>query len=161
LKQPKWYTLESKRKRGKKKESIVSGEILLQFSLVDASTLHAPALETYRKFRSIVCAAEEEDDENLPNSWNEQLEDLDKEDETSDETDDPTKPEVVEKRKRRLRIARLKRRSIAARAYQFSGASNGVEGIVFIEISRITDLPPERNGKTFRSEFDIPRLIGW
>jgi phosphatidylserine decarboxylase len=73
--------------------------------------------------------------------------DVDKDDETSDETDDPTKPEVVEKRKRRLRIARLKRKSIAARAYQFSGAGNGVEGIVFMEISKITDLPPEKNGR--------------
>lgn len=70
----------------------------------------------------------------------------DKEDETSDETDDPTKPEVVEKRKRRLRIARLKRKSIAARAYQFVGAGKGVDGIVFMEISKITNLPPEKNG---------------
>ena len=78
--------------------------------------------------------------------FQEQEEDIDKEDETSDETDDPTRPEVVEKRKRRLRIARLKRKSIAARAYQFVGAGNGVEGIVFMEISKITNLPPEKNG---------------
>lgn len=72
--------------------------------------------------------------------------DDDKDDETSDETDDPTKPEVVEKRKKRLRIARLKRKSIAARAYKFTGAGNGVHGIVFMEVVKITDLPPERNG---------------
>lgn len=118
----------------------MSGEILLQFSLCDPSNPTASPQDTYRKFRSIVCAGEE--DEALSQHDHE---DLDKDDETSDETDDPTKPEVVEKRKRRLRIARLKRKTLAARAYQFSGAGNGVEGIVFMEISKITDLPPERN----------------
>jgi phosphatidylserine decarboxylase len=68
------------------------------------------------------------------------------EEETSDETDDPTKPEVVEKRRRRLRLKRLKRKSLAHRAYQFSGVGNGVQGIVFMEIVKVTDLPPERNG---------------
>lgn len=157
---PRWYTLESKRNRGKRKESVVSGEILLQFSLVDTSAPNAPPAETYRKFKSITSAAEDEDDENLPTTWTEQDEDLDKDDETSDETDDPTKPEVVEKRRRRLRIARLKRKSIAARAYQFSGASNGVEGLTFIEISRVTDLPPERNSETPLCEYHSTVLIG-
>jgi phosphatidylserine decarboxylase len=92
----------------------------------------------------LVCAGEDEDLANV--DFQEQEEDIDKEDETSDETDDPTRPEVVEKQKRRLRIARLKRKSIAARAYQFVGAGNGVEGIVFMEISKITNLPPEKNG---------------
>jgi phosphatidylserine decarboxylase len=120
----------------------VSGEILLQFSLYDPSNPTAPAQDTYQKFRSIVRASEEDE---LQVPLNDQ-EELDKEDETSDETDDPTKPEVVEKRKRRLRIARLKRKSLAARAYQFSGSGNGVDGIIFIEISKVTDLPPEKNG---------------
>lgn len=92
-----------------------------------------------------MCAAEDEDDTAL--ELNDQDE-IDK-DETSDETDDPTKPEIVEKRRRRLRIARLKRKSLAARAYQFSGASNGVQGVIFLEINRITNLPPERNGKQY------------
>ncbi|KAL1964177.1 hypothetical protein VTN77DRAFT_7265 [Rasamsonia byssochlamydoides] len=153
--QPKWYTLLSKRRPGKKKGSVVSGEILLQFSLYDSSNPTAPAQEIYQKFRSIVCAGEE--DETLSQgAWNDQ-EDLDKDDETSDETDDPTKPEVVEKRKRRLRIARLKRKTLAARAYQFSGAGNGVEGIVFMEISKITDLPPERN--MTRTSFDMDPFV--
>ncbi|KAL1980189.1 hypothetical protein VTN96DRAFT_4487 [Rasamsonia emersonii] len=150
--QPKWYTLLSKRRPGRKKESVVSGEILLQFSLYDPSNPTASPQDTYRKFRSIVCAGEE--DESLSHV---EHEDLDKDDETSDETDDPTKPEVVEKRKRRLRIARLKRKSLAARAYQFSGAGNGVEGIVFMEISKITDLPPERN--VTRTSFDMDPFV--
>jgi phosphatidylserine decarboxylase len=136
--------LESKRRRGKKKESIVSGEILIQFSLLDTVNPSATPADTYQKFRSIVYAADDEEDAALTSvSWNDQ----DKDEETSDETDDPTKPEIVEKRRRRLRIAKLKRKSIAARAYQFSGAYNGVQGILFLEINRISNLPPERNSK--------------
>ena len=67
---------------------------------------------------------------------------------TSEETDDANKPEVVAKRKRNLRLKRLKRRS-KARAYEFTGGGSDVIGIAFIEISKITDLPPERNGKPY------------
>jgi phosphatidylserine decarboxylase len=56
---------------------------------------------------------------------------------------------VGEKRRRRLRLARLRRKSLAARAYQFSGSGTGVQGIVFMEIVRVTDLPPERNGMDY------------
>ena len=63
---------------------------------------------------------------------------------TSDETDDPTKPEAAEKRKRKLRLKRLKKKT-KARAYEFTGGSD-VIGIAFLEIEKITDLPPERNG---------------
>jgi phosphatidylserine decarboxylase len=151
--QPRWYTLNSKRKGGRKKKSTVSGEILLQFTLYDPS--NAAPQDTYRKFKTLVCAGEDEDLANV--DFQEQEEDIDKEDETSDETDDPTRPEVVEKRKRRLRIARLKRKSIAARAYQFVGAGNGVEGIVFMEISKITNLPPEKN--VTRTSFDMDPFV--
>ena len=65
---------------------------------------------------------------------------------TSEETDDATKPEVVAKRKRNLRLKRLKRKS-KAKAYEFTGGGSDVIGIAFLEISKITDLPPERNGK--------------
>lgn len=154
--QPTWYTLNSKRvsnrpnrkmKKKEKKDSNVSGEILLQFSLSDSANPNASPTETYRKFKSLVCASDEDDqspDDQLP-----QL-DLDElEQETSDETDDLSKPEVVEKRRRRLRLARLRRKSLAARAYQFSGSGTGVQGILFMEIVRVRDLPPERNGKIF------------
>lgn len=123
----------------------MSGEILLQFSLSDASNPNASAEEILQRFRSVVCAGEE-DEEDLQVAAS--LEDVDKDEETSDETDDPLRPEVQEKRRRRLRIARLKRKSLARRAYQFS-AGNGVQGIVFMEIIKITDLPPERNGTDF------------
>lgn len=143
--QPKWYTLKSKRLSGKKKkESDVSGEIQLQFSIHDPANPNASAEELYGKFKSIIYSGDEDDD--LAHATTREVEEMEKDEETSDETDDPSKPEVVAKRRRRLRLARLKRRSMAARAYQFSGTGNGVSGIVFIEISKITDLPPERNG---------------
>lgn len=125
---------------------MVSGEILLQFSLTDSSNPAATPHETYQKFTNLVCTSEEEDDPTQISP--EDLDDADRDEETSDEADDPTKPELVEKRRRRLRLRRLKRKSLAARAYQFSGAGNGVQGIVFMEIVKITDLPPERNGMT-------------
>lgn len=120
----------------------MSGEILLQFSLYDSANPAASAAETYNKFRGLVCTSEEEDDP----LQNPDVDDADRDEETSDETDDLTKPDVVEKRRRRLRLRRLRRKSLAARAYQFSGIGNGVQGIVFMEIVKITDLPPERNG---------------
>ena len=75
--------------------------------------------------------------------------------ETSDETDDPTKPAGAEKekRKRRLRMKRLKKRA-KARAYEFTGGTD-VVGIVFLEICKITDLPPERNSKRTVSVFSL------
>lgn len=123
----------------------MSGEILLQFSLSDPALPGASPTDTYRKFRNLACIGEEDDPlDQIPTA---ELDELDLDEETSDETDDQTKPEIVEKRRRRLRLARLRRKSLAARAYQFSGSGTGVQGIVFMEIVRVTDLPPEKNGK--------------
>ena len=144
--QPKWYTLKSNRKPGKRKDNNVSGEILLQFSLSDPSNPTASPTEIYTRFKTLVSTGDE-DEYFPPVSSSTILEESgDRDEETSDETDDPTRPETVEKRRRRLRLKRLKRKSLAARAYQFSGVGNGVQGIVFMEIVKVTDLPPERNG---------------
>ncbi|CAL5867907.1 uncharacterized protein PFLUO_LOCUS2129 [Penicillium psychrofluorescens] len=150
--QPKWYTLNSKRKPSKKKDSVISGEILLQFSISDSAKPDASPAEISQKFRSLVYAGEDED-QITPG----ELDELDRDEETSDETDDPSKPEVVEKRRRRLRMARLKRKSLAARAYQFSGSGSGVQGIMFVEVVRVTDLPPERN--VTRTSFDMDPFV--
>lgn len=93
------------------------------------------------------------DDENLGDDKDEDDDDDDNEEkdlETSDETDDPTKPASTEKRKKKLRLARLKKKS-KKRAYEFSGGSD-VVGIVFLDIGRITDLPPERNSVSVVSQ---------
>ncbi|KAJ0423657.1 phosphatidylserine decarboxylase-domain-containing protein [Aspergillus carlsbadensis] len=156
--QPKWYTLKSNRKSGKRKDSNVSGEILLQFSLTDPATPTASPTEIYQRFKTLVCAGEEDDYFPSVSSSTILEESGDGiEEETSDETDDPTKPEVVEKRRRRLRLKRLKRKSLAHRAYQYSGVGNGVQGIVFMEIVKVTDLPPERN--VTRTSFDMDPFV--
>ncbi|KAJ5769458.1 hypothetical protein N7520_004017 [Penicillium odoratum] len=153
-----WYTLKSKRvsnsKKKNKKNSDVSGEILLQFSLSDPTSPTASPSDTYRKFKKVVCAGDDEDPIEIPAV---DLDDLDRDEETSDETDDLTKPEIVEKRRRRLRLARLRKKSLAARAYQFSGTGSGVEGIVFMEIVKVTDLPPEKN--VTRTSFDMDPFV--
>ena len=88
-----------------------------------------------------------DDDEALAQMDSLDLEDEDdaddKETGTSDETDNLTKEEKVEKKKRKLRMKRLRRKT-KARAYEFTGGTD-VVGIVFLEVTKITDLPPERN----------------
>lgn len=126
----------------------MSGEILLQFSLADSANPAATPPDIFGKFKKLVYSGDE-DDQNaqIPPA---DFDDLERDDETSDEADDQAGgPEVGEKRRRRLRLARLRRKSLAARAYQFSGSGTGVQGIVFMEIVRVTDLPPERNGMDY------------
>ncbi|BCS22085.1 putative phosphatidylserine decarboxylase Psd2 [Aspergillus puulaauensis] len=156
--QPRWYTLTSNRKSGKRKDSNVSGEILLQFSLFDPVDPATPPTDIYHRFKALVSSGDEDDYFPSVSSSAIAEETGERDDEeTSDETDDPTKPEVVEKRRKRLRLKRLKRKSLAARAYQFSGVGNGVQGIVFMEIVRVTDLPPERN--VTRTSFDMDPFV--
>ncbi|EEQ90919.2 phosphatidylserine decarboxylase [Blastomyces dermatitidis ER-3] len=151
--QPQWYTLHSGRKAGRKSGD-VSGEIQMQFTLFDPTNPSAEPNEILQKFKVLVSSDDE--DEIIPVT-SPDTDDLEKEDETTDGTDDPTKPDVVEKRRRKLRLARLKRKSIAARAYEFSGSKDGVSGIVFMEIVKILDLPPERN--MTRTSFDMDPFV--
>ena len=146
---PCWYTLKSRRTDAKKKGSQVSGEIQLQFTIADPANPAASELDVLNKFRTITSGSpsEEKEEDHTLSQVNSLEDDEDDDDEdTSDEIDDvdPTKPEAVEKRKRKLRLKRLKRKN-KARAYELSGGSD-VVGIVFLEIGKITDLPPERNG---------------
>ena len=126
----------------------MSGEIQLQFSLADPTNEAATELDLLNKFRAIASSgsprAELEEDEASAETPSPQDEDDEDEDDTSDEAEDPAKPETAEKRKRRLRLKALKKKS-KARAYEFTGGSDCV-GMLFLEIGRITDLPPERNG---------------
>jgi phosphatidylserine decarboxylase len=164
MEQPaKWYPLKSRR-TGHKKSSYVSGEVQLQFTLYDTSTPGTTSLQVMEKFWSIAgiepelltptksgqgtngtgVQRDEEEDE-----------DMDEEEEPSDETEDPSKPETVEKRRRRMRIKGLKKRK-QHQLYAFSGDSD-VMGIVFLEIGKITDLPPEKN--LTRTSFDMDPFV--
>ncbi|KAF2453627.1 phosphatidylserine decarboxylase proenzyme [Lineolata rhizophorae] len=151
--EPKWYPLES-RKTGRKK-SVVTGEVLLGFSLIDPSNASASPQEILQKLSLIATSSPTiDEDESLSRIDSGELED-EEEEETSDETDDSKKPETVEKRRRRMRLKRLKKRA-TLRGYEFSGTSD-VAGVLFLEVIKITDLPPEKN--MTRTSFDCDPFV--
>lgn len=131
------------------KKSAVSGEVQLKFAILDPADPSANSQQILRKFFHIAAVSpggeeEDEDEEELARLESAETDvNEDKDEDTSDETDDPSKPEVTEKRKKKLRLKRLKKKT-KARAYEFTAGSDWV-GIVFIEVGKITDLPPERN----------------
>lgn len=140
--EPQWYPLQSKRS-GKKKE-VVSGEILLQFSLVDPVDPAAAPDQIMRKFLNMVATSpspDEYDDDTLLRVESGEGDDLDEE--SSDEQVDGS-----EKRQSKMRMARLKKKA-TQRAYEFSGKTE-VAGVLFVEIVKVTDLPPESNSKAVR-----------
>jgi len=66
---------------------------------------------------------------------------------TSDEAENAvSQSKMPDRNRRRRRLAKLRRKA-TQRAYEFSGSSD-LHGVLFLEISRITNLPPERNGKS-------------
>jgi phosphatidylserine decarboxylase len=145
---PKWYPLESK--RSGKKQSVVTGEVLLQFTLIDTSNPSASPEQILAKFATFTATTgtpdEEEDEDMLRMDSAEADKTEDEEEEASDEVQDESKKaEVKEKRRRRLRLAKLKRK-VKQRAYEFSEHTE-VAGVLFLEIVKITDLPPEKNSK--------------
>lgn len=139
--QPQWYKLESK-KTGRKK-STASGEILIRFSIFDPINTTATPQQVLQKFYGIVALEPTEGDEDLDELSRANTGDLDEDD---DDDDDNQKPEQVEKRKKRHRLARLKRKT-KLKAYEFNGLSD-IAGVLFLEIQKVTDLPPERNSKS-------------
>ena len=123
----------------------------MQFTLVDNSNLSAAPIDTLKRLAITLGldADDCEDDEDLSRLDSQDLleeaeeDEDDREPDTSDETDDLSRPEKVEKKQRKLRLKRLRRKTMS-RAYEFTGGSD-VTGIVFLEIKKIVDLPPERN----------------
>lgn len=156
-----WYPLKSKRNSSKKKDkdSNVSGEIQLQFKLSDPQAPLATQQQVMEKFWTI---AGIEPDSLTPTKTgsdaspsDEEDEEDEDEDEPSDEAEDPTKPETAEKKRRRRRIRGLRKRK-AQHLYEFVSTSD-VVGIVFLEISSVTDLPPEKN--VTRTSFDMDPFV--
>jgi phosphatidylserine decarboxylase len=142
-----WYPVES-RKPGKKK-SIVTGEVLMQLSLVDPTNENATSTELLSKFASLaaVSPGTEDEDASIGRIDSGDLDEDDEDEEHSDET--------VEKKKRRMRMARLRKKA-TQRAYEFSGNSD-VAGVLFLEVTKIKDLPPERN--MTRTSFDMDPFV--
>ncbi|KAF2260176.1 hypothetical protein CC78DRAFT_547751 [Lojkania enalia] len=156
--EPKWFPLEGRR-TGKKK-SVVSGEILVQFSLADPTNSAATSEELIQKFMSLTATTpspdEEEDEALLRMGSGEADEDEEEEEESSDEVQDESKKaEKRERRRKKLRLAKLKRKA-KLRAYEFSDKTE-VAGVLFLEIVKITDLPPERN--MTRTSFDMDPFV--
>ena len=125
----------------------------MQFTMIDSMNPSAAPIDILKRLASIIGLDadddEEEDEEDSSQLGSQDLLDGAEDDEddhgpdTSDETDDLSKPEKAAKKKRKLRLKRLRSKTIS-RAYEFAGGSD-VTGIVFLEIKKIVDLPPERN----------------
>ena len=159
--EPRWYTLKGKQGDTKKKGNEVSGEIQVQFNLVAGANPSASEADILSKFRAFASSSPSEGaTEESSLSQVTSLDGADDDDDDadidgSDEADDPTKPETAEKRKRRLKIKAIKRKR-KAQAYELSGGSDTM-GMVFMEVTKITDLPPERN--MTRTTFDMDPFV--
>lgn len=145
--EPQWFPLRSKR-TGKKK-SVVSGEIQIQFTLLDPANPSATPEQIIQKFLGIAGQTPSPDEEEYESLLRAESNNTDAEDdeESSDEVNDESKKaEKREKRRKKLKLAKLRKKAKQLSGYEYS--SNGdVAGVLFLEIQRITDLPPERNGK--------------
>lgn len=152
-----WYKLRSKRQDGKIKDTLVSGAVELAFSLSDSANPQASSEALIQKFQALINSTSVEDeDSNLGRFEGTETNDYDDDDDTkdgSDQPEDPTKPETAEKKKRRLRIRRLKSER---RPYEFNQLSD-VIGVVYLEICKIVDLPPEKN--MTRTGFDMDPFV--
>ncbi|KAL7932286.1 putative phosphatidylserine decarboxylase [Trichoderma chlorosporum] len=176
--EPQWYPLKSKRPG--KKTSIVSGEVQLQFTLLDTANPFLPHQQLFEKFYALVGTVPVGSSRNVTptetprlspsaathlgvSSSADGLGDEDDEDDLTeleediaDDADDPSKPETAEKRRRRLRIKGLKKKR-RQDPYAFTNGDSDVVGIIYLEIAKITDLPPESN--LTRTGFDMDPFV--
>ncbi|KAL6709077.1 phosphatidylserine decarboxylase [Coniothyrium glycines] len=155
--EPQWFPLQSRR-TGKKK-SVVSGEIQVQFTLIDPVNLTATDEQIMQKFLGIAGqtpSPDEEEDEMLLRADSNATDVEDDEESSDDVNDESKKAEKREKRRKKLRLARLRKKAKQMSAYEYS--SNGdIAGVLFLEIQKITDLPPERN--VTRTSFDMDPFV--
>lgn len=172
--EPAWFRLKSKRPG--KKTSIVSGEVQLKFSLVDTSNASATVEQILAKFYSLVGSVPVGSSRNITPSMTPSLapttlpprsipsssdnngddDDDDDDDDEDEEDEDPSKPETAEKRRRRLRIKGLKKKR-RQNPYAFMSNGSDVVGVIYLEVVKITDLPPERN--LTRTSFDMDPFV--
>ncbi|KAF1944024.1 phosphatidylserine decarboxylase proenzyme [Clathrospora elynae] len=156
--EPQWFPLQSRR-TGKKK-SVVSGEIQIQFALIDPVNLSATPEQVLQKFLAIAGQTPSPDDEDeellMRGDSNATDADDDDDDSSDDVPDESKKADKREKRRRKLKLARLRKKAKQMSGYEYS--SNGdVAGVLFLEIQKITDLPPERN--VTRTSFDMDPFV--
>ncbi|KAF2632974.1 hypothetical protein BU25DRAFT_406248 [Macroventuria anomochaeta] len=157
--EPQWFPLESRR-TGKKK-SHVSGEIQIQFTLIDTSNPTAVPEQIMQKFFAIAgqTPSPDESDENgllRADSAGTDLDDDDESESSNEANDESKKAAKREKRRKKLRMARLKRKAKQISGYEYSDKSE-VAGVLFLEVQNITDLPPEKN--VTRTSFDMDPFV--
>ncbi|KAJ2900990.1 phosphatidylserine decarboxylase [Zalerion maritima] len=166
--EPQWYPLKSKRPG--RKTSVVSGEVQLQFTLLDTTNQDATDQQILEKLLAVAGSdgatpiatpavtpalgvshtlVEE------PLTGGEEEDEVD-EDESPGGEDEPTSLDTSEKRKKRHKLKGLKRRR-RQRAYEFNNTGSDVVGVIFLEICKITDLPPEHN--VTRTGFDMDPFV--
>lgn len=146
--QHKWYPLSSK--RSGKKSGAVTGAVQLAFSLCDNAQPDSEPQDILQRFASLVGAnSANGEDDNLERIESADVDEDD--DEGTSELDDSSTPGGSEKKKRRLRLRTLKKKA-KEHGYEFSSTGE-IAGVLFVEIQKITDLPPEKNGglKPFES----------
>ncbi|KAL9096041.1 MAG: hypothetical protein Q9165_001563 [Trypethelium subeluteriae] len=145
MRQRKWYPLESRRTG--KKNSVVTGEVLMEFALFDPLHSSATPQQVLQKlFTTIGASGDNDEEDDLSRVDTGDLEDEDEGDEDleqGDGADGDMGEEALAKKKKRRRLAKIKKKT-KQRAYEFTGMSD-VAGVLFLEIQKITDLPPERN----------------
>ena len=154
---PQWYKLQSK--RSGKKNGAISGEVQLQFSLSDTSNASASPQQILHKFYGIIAQEPTHDEEDLDDLSRFETADVDEDEEdrgiTMPSSHGAGSVDTSTKEKRRKKDEKQKRKS-KLRSYQFTGSSD-VAGILYVEVSNITDLPPERN--VTRTSFDMDPFV--
>jgi phosphatidylserine decarboxylase len=126
----------------------VSGAVQLQFTISDPKEPTATPNDILEKFTALLGVSSPDlndiEDDRLERLERFESADLSNEDEEVSEMDDFKSPEAVAKKKKRLRLARLKKKA-KEHGYEFSSGSD-LAGVLFVEIQKISDLPPEKNG---------------
>jgi phosphatidylserine decarboxylase len=181
---PKWYPLKSKRPG--KKTGVVSGEVLLQFTLLDGANNEATNAQILDKHADIALSAPAGDSSRDPTPSrtpvlapvgkrkspspslspspplerraddNDDEEEYEMYEDETPEDEDVNKLEGAEKSKRRLRIKGLKRKK-RENPYEFINGGSDVVGLIFLEICNINDLPPESN--LTKTSFDMDPFV--
>ncbi|GKT50933.1 phosphatidylserine decarboxylase proenzyme 2 [Colletotrichum spaethianum] len=182
---PKWYPLKSKRPG--KKTSVVSGEVMLQFTLFDQSNTAATREQIFEKFYALVSQLPAGSRQITPtmtpliqpvqnmsvrsgatssspsSSSNQTDADQDEDDDDDldieDDTPEDEDPSKPEVAEKRKRRLRIKglKKKKRDRAYEFNNSGSDVVGIIYLEVLNITDLPPEPNST--RLTFDMDPFV--
>ncbi|OLN81166.1 Phosphatidylserine decarboxylase proenzyme 3-like protein 2 [Colletotrichum chlorophyti] len=182
---PRWYPLKSKRPG--KKTSIVSGEVMLQFTLFDQSNTAATREQIFEKFYSLVSQLPASSRNITPtmtpliqpvknlrlrsgatpsppltrNQTDADQEDDDDDDDldVEDDTPEDEDPNKPEVVEKRKRRLRIKglKKKRRENAYEFNNSGGDVVGIIYLEVVNITDLPPEPNST--RTTFDMDPFV--